>query len=310
MEINDREAQVCLEPRLKPFRTNFSKFMTGRRCTLINVLPPVVALAISGTALVLALKIQPTRSGSGVHQVNSSKYLICVQCKRLDVGRSPEQLKLLAQVDRRENGTKCCAREQTQLKVLFELVMLRTKKAIEPMPPVINPRNCSMSGASVHKKLTLSSTENIGNYPYFHPGYENHPLYFASDEITPLLEHIKNVDVRAKELRIIKPGIYLVYCSVAFRPDSAMPCHTFAQKTWSVNVTRVRVNDNIDSGVLLLSAKHTCCDDCVMNHETSYTAGVFMLKENDDLYVYVSGEGLVSFKPQSTFFGLAMLSDV
>ncbi|CAL1543602.1 unnamed protein product [Lymnaea stagnalis] len=281
----------------------------GKCVKICSGLLTIAAFLLSVAALVLASVYTPSRAGSDVKQANPSNYSVCVRCERFKWSTSPTQTALLDQIDKVENGEKCCARNQTQLKALYDLVMNRTLKPAAVPPPVVNPTNFSMSRASLHKKLVPSSEENKDNYPYFHPDNEAFPLYFAKDETTPLLEHTRNMELMTTGMPISKPGAYLVYCSVAFKPDSAQPCRTFAQQTWSVNITRVRPNDVALSGVIL-TAKHTCCDDCVRNQETSYTAGVFLLKEHDLLRVDVSGEGLVSYKPQSTFFGVTMLTSV
>lgn len=51
-----------------------------------------------------------------------------------------------------------------------------------------------------------------------------------SQENEPVLEHARNVDVLDQALRIKHTGLYYVYSSVHFRPDSVYPCKSFTYK--------------------------------------------------------------------------------
>ncbi|XP_013067535.2 uncharacterized protein LOC106055696 [Biomphalaria glabrata] len=261
----------------------------------------IFAIIISIISIVLALVIN---SQTATPETISTRIEVVrnISCTECHLFPKPEHQYFLHQLTRYRNETteQCCAQNSSQLSAFLALKMSSYEE--EELPPVINPDSFSMGDVSIHKKLIASTSVNDNlEYPIFDP-LQSYNLKFATDEDNPLLEHNRNVELLASGTKITQSGLYLVYVSVHFKPDSPEPCKTFDQKTFSVNITKHQ------DKAIILSAIHTCCDDCIRNQETGFTAGVFQLKENDFLTVDVSGEGLVSYRPQSTFFGLTMLS--
>ncbi|KAH9505548.1 hypothetical protein Btru_055847 [Bulinus truncatus] len=278
-----------------------------RQC--IPIIMSLIAVTVSIISITLAVIYStnlPTQNNEQIVDEIEMTNLSCIDCKMF---QSDELQYYLNQLTRYTNGNddECCAQNLSQLSALIALNLSIISDVDEELPPVVNPDNFSMSRASMHKKLIASTfTEHDKEYPIFDP-LQSYNLKFATDENSPLLEHNRNIELLATGTKITESGMYLVYCSVHFKPDSPEPCKTFTEKIFSVNITKVNSESRPESNVLL-SATHTCCDDCIRNQETGFTSGVFQLKKNDFLKVDVSAEGLVSYKPQSTFFGLAMLS--
>ncbi|CAL1543603.1 unnamed protein product [Lymnaea stagnalis] len=281
---------------------------TQKVLTVLTIVMSLLAIIISIVCIVL-VATSPSQEDMSLNEGDGGS-LACVSRDKFKYSNSPEQTELMMKLDEGVNDTYCATTPE-QLGALLKLVLIRTVEPIE-LPPVENPHNFSMSRASMHKKLVPSNWYDIDpperKYPIFDPNV-NYSLQFTPDEVNQLLEHNRNMDMQESVTVIRESGLYMVYCSVHFKPDSAENCSTFAKKTWSANVVRTRNNDDTFSGTIL-SMQHTCCDDCVRNQETGYTAGVFLLRTHDKLHVEVSGEGLVSYRPQSTYFGLTMLGAV
>ncbi|KAK0061053.1 tumor necrosis factor ligand superfamily member 6 [Biomphalaria pfeifferi] len=266
----------------------------------ISVIISIFAIIFSITSIVLA-SVNNSRTAA-LEDSTRIEVIHNFSCTECHLFPKPEHQYLLNHLTRYRNETteQCCAQNFSQLSALLTLEILSFED--EELPPVINPDSFSMGDVSMHKKLIASTiVDDNAEYPIFDP-LQSYNLKFATDEDNPLLEHNRNVELLASGTKIKQSGLYFVYVSVHFKPDSPEPCKTFDQKTFSVNITKHQ------DGAIILSAIHTCCDDCIRNQETGFTAGVFQLKENDFLTVDVSGEGLVSYRPQSTFFGLTMLS--
>uniref|UniRef100_A0A2C9LRL5 THD domain-containing protein n=1 Tax=Biomphalaria glabrata TaxID=6526 RepID=A0A2C9LRL5_BIOGL len=242
-----------------------------RRDTVVQIfssLSMVLSIAISIAAIVLSIGSITDYNQPDVKQ------LYCVPCETLFncLSREHPQLSQISRHTDANNTEQCCAHNRTEMKALSEMVL--------------------------HYMSCSRRDPNFGAADY--------NLKFATDEHNPLLEHNRYMEMLETGLKITESGLYLVYCSVHFKPDSAEPCKNFEYKTWSVFVKRHRPSNDALSGPIL-TATHTCCDECVREQETVYTAGVFMMRKQDFLTVGVSGEGLVSYKPQSTYFGAALV---
>lgn len=49
-------------------------------------------------------------------------------------------------------------------------------------------------------------------------------LEFDTSIKNKLIEHAKNVEILTTAMIILQPGMYVIYSSVFFKPDSARPC--------------------------------------------------------------------------------------
>ncbi|XP_059143684.1 uncharacterized protein LOC131931021 [Physella acuta] len=312
----ENASNECIEKEAlrnnKPAKTRYERCLDTKTCKAL----PIVVSTISIIVCVVCIVFLHTFSQDD--DIKKVFTPTCVRSELFNKFNHPELRKLLETLQRRTENTTdnqiemLCALDEKQLSNLVRLYLLTgTEEAVSSaLPPVKDPKNFSMGDASIHRKLLPSffqEDEHLDK-PVFDP-HESFQLYFAPEEDNPLLEHTRNVELLTSETVIQKSGLYLVYSSVHFKPDSALPCNHFDQKIWSHNITRTRENIPEYSGVLLTSS-HTCCDNCVRNQETSYTAGVFFLHKNDQLRVEVSGRGLVSYRPQSTFFGMAKLGKI
>ncbi|XP_055868023.1 uncharacterized protein LOC106076849 isoform X2 [Biomphalaria glabrata] len=249
-----------------PPRQNFIKSVTIVQ--IFSSLSMVLSITISIAAILLSVGSTTDYNQPDVKQ------LYCVPCETLFncLSREHPQLSQISRHTDANNTEQCCAHNRTEMKALSEMVL--------------------------HYMSCSRRDPNFGAADY--------NLKFATDEHNPLLEHNRYMEMLETGLKITESGLYLVYCSVHFKPDSAEPCKNFEYKTWSVFVKRHRPSNDALSGPIL-TATHTCCDECVREQETVYTAGVFMMLKQDFITVDVSGEGLVSYKPQSTYFGAALV---
>ncbi|KAI8772405.1 tumor necrosis factor ligand superfamily member 6 [Biomphalaria glabrata] len=294
----DTAADLLNHQKIPP-RQNFIKSVTIVQ--IFSSLSMVLSIAISIAAIVLSVVSTTDYNQPDVKQ------LYCVPCETLFncLSREHPQLSQISRHTDANNTEQCCAHNRTEMKALSEMVLHYMSCSRRVSLPVINPTNFSWSKASIHMKLVPSTIYSPdGKYPNF--GAADYNLKFATDEHNPLLEHNRYMEMLETGLKITESGLYLVYCSVHFKPDSAEPCKNFEYKTWSVFVKRHRPSNDALSGPIL-TATHTCCDECVREQETVYTAGVFMMLKQDFITVDVSGEGLVSYKPQSTYFGAALV---
>ncbi|XP_059143679.1 tumor necrosis factor ligand superfamily member 15-like [Physella acuta] len=155
----------------------------------------------------------------------------------------------------------------------------------------------------MHMKLAPPDEESSST---LQPEFQPYKLHFVPEEKNLLLEHWRGVELFTDRVVITQTGHYYMYSSVAFRPDSPLKCGDFQYQTWNNSILLTRP-ENAAVGETLVTATHTCCDECKHNQETTYAAGVFLLQTGDSINVEVSGSRLVSYKPQSTFFGLVLL---
>ncbi|CAL1542723.1 unnamed protein product [Lymnaea stagnalis] len=235
----------------------------------------------------------------------------CIDCSKLmknpyDSFEADPLMDALTKVYK-DGVEKCCAYDNQQLSALLEMSMRRQEVKQVPLP-AFNVSDFTFSPASAHKRL----------YPPYMPANGqrrlmpefNKTVYVLFKTNTskpdPLIEHDRGVEVLADGLRIMFSGLYYVYSSIHFRPDSVYPCKDFQYQTWSHFVEKISPNNPSQTGCLLKTA-HTCCDECTLDDETSYTGGVFRLEAGDILRVVISGHGLVFFKQQTSFAGLMML---
>ncbi|GFN85551.1 hypothetical protein PoB_001205700 [Plakobranchus ocellatus] len=131
----------------------------------------------------------------------------------------------------------------------------------------------------------------------------------AEDDRVFKVEHHRGVKVRKTSLEILHGGLYYVYASFQFRPQSLRPCREFKYKTFAAYVMRVATNQWYESDTLL-KATYTCCDACINNQETRFVGGLFILNPGDNIQVKVMGFELIYFNAYSSFAGLAMLGSI
>ncbi|CAL1540028.1 unnamed protein product [Lymnaea stagnalis] len=113
-------------------------------------------------------------------------------------------------------------------------------------------------------------------------------------------EYTNGVTVTPHSLVITFSGLYYIYCSVCFHQDV-----NAAKITNSVAyVHRVSPYNPGGTGVLLKSVHNAFHK----TSETTFTGGIFSLREGDRLQVCVIDSDGVDFKSESTYTGLFLLT--
>lgn len=275
--------------------------------SLFTIVLCVVAVTIS----IIALNSEVEQS---VPESPSKQIFACIECIKIiknpyDLSERDPLMETLERIF--EDGVeKCCARNNSQLSTLIEMSMRLQKVNKDPIQG-INVSDFKLSSVSAHKRLYPPKNPFPEvNYRSRVPRFENSSVHvlFKHEKTTPdpLVEHENGVEVLNDGLRIIYSGLYYVYSSIHFRPESAQPCKSFLFKTWGHTVEKLSPNNPTQTGSLLQTA-HTCCDDCTLDEEMSYTGGVFNLESGDILRVTVSAHGLVYFRQQTSFAGVFLI---
>ncbi|XP_059143675.1 uncharacterized protein LOC131931012 [Physella acuta] len=281
------------------YTTKWSRVKNCLKKPITSTVISLLSIGLCIVSIVLVMTSPPNEQ---------PRNLTCVECAVLNrTDNFSTTLRQMLKTVYQDGKELCCAENNQQLSALISFTV-KEQTAMPTIPAFeknVNIAPYSISNASMHMKLVPShfDEEKYFDVPQFHP--TNFDLNFEPDEHNPLLEHRRNVEVNSEGVTIQLPGLYLVYSSVHFKPDSALPCKLYEKQTWSLSILRTK-GDNPTPDTIL-TATHTCCDECTRNQETGYTAGVFVLNADDVIKVDVSGEGLVSYRPQSTYFGLTML---
>ncbi|CAG5135266.1 unnamed protein product [Candidula unifasciata] len=233
--------------------------------------------------------------------IKEGVYETCVPCVQLldnDVLSAGLQNQLTKKM--RDGKLICCANTGGQMSALVQLIMKQKTVNVVTSPA---QSGLKFTPVSAHKHLQpwiSYDTEEL-KFPDRHYHLK---LRAANDGAS--WDHARHVTATNNSLQILFSGWYLVYSSVYFRPRTNKMCGQLRHQTWGHFVSRKSRTKSSTSGILLQSA-HTCCDSCRDDHHTSYTAGVFLLEAGDDVYVEVSGSGLVMFDEETSYLGLAML---
>ncbi|KAI8786419.1 tumor necrosis factor ligand superfamily member 6, partial [Biomphalaria glabrata] len=109
------------------------------------------------------------------------------------------------------------------------------------------------------------------------PGSENKPdPYFKKDYNVCVRikmnsqDHARGVTVDNDGLVILHSGLYYVYASVNFKPNSTEYSSNFAYQTWFQYIYKMRPNSPAHSTVLT-RVVHTCCLNCTNSQNTAYS---------------------------------------
>ncbi|KAK0062128.1 tumor necrosis factor ligand superfamily member 6 [Biomphalaria pfeifferi] len=153
----------------------------------------------------------------------------------------------------------------------------------------------------VSAHISLAASSRIPD-PYFKKDYNVCVRIKINSQ-----DHARGVTVDNDGLVILHSGLYYVYASVYFKPNSTEYSSNFAYQTWFQYIYRMRPNSPAHSTVLT-RVVHTCCLNCTNSQNTAYSAGVFYLEAGDMLQVCLTGQGLIAFDARSTYLGLFMLT--
>ena len=239
----------------------------------------------------------------------------CVECGKLSKTLHNQTLlhiPLLELIDKKYEGgvNKCCVSTNKLLSALIELSRIEPRESNKDPLPTYNPADFKFSPVSAHKRLYAPEFPFPVVFRDRVPHFIDKPVYllFKSNKFSPdpLLEHERGVEVISDRLRIMYSGLYFVYSSIHFRPESTQPCKDFQYQVFSLYVVNVTPNDSTKTGNIL-RITHTCCNECQMYEETSYVGGVFQLEAGNDIQIAISGYGLFHSRQQSSFAGLFMI---
>ncbi|XP_059177461.1 tumor necrosis factor ligand superfamily member 10-like [Physella acuta] len=161
--------------------------------------------------------------------------------------------------------------------------------------------NVTMASPSAHLFLIPPKSDDTGERLKFN-GFVVVNISRAN-ATNSLVTHQTNVDVISGQVTILTSGLYVIYCSIYFKPDSAKPCRSFKQQVWEARMVLSRHGKTKP----VLRLFHTCCNNCMREKNSQFEAGVFQLTTGDRVFVEVSGEGVTEFDEHSSFFGLVMV---
>ncbi|GFR78861.1 hypothetical protein ElyMa_005860000 [Elysia marginata] len=274
------------------------------------------AVVLSGTALLLVMalgaylvlfELPGMRQREPViiqqiHQEENQTPFACIPCEKLlrsnatgDVFNDPLLRKLDIQID--HGRLNCCAYTGEQKTALFESIVRLQDPARQPVPSS-NVSGFRFSPASAHMRLYPERKTHDA-------GYSAQLMELNPSNLRYGLEHYRNVTVTRHGLQVTFGGLYYIYSSVQFKPQSQRPCYEFKYKTFVAYVERI--SKRLHGLIPLLKSIHSCCDGCADRQETKYTGGVFPLEPGDVIRVSVYGQNLVEFTPETSYVGLAML---
>ncbi|RUS85889.1 hypothetical protein EGW08_006373 [Elysia chlorotica] len=282
----------------------------------------LVAAAMGCVALLLVLALVTSVTvliwdpNSRLHQVFASesqseddetKAFACVPCLRLlkdpAAGVASDPLVRQLQIQGGEDGREdCCAYTSHQITVLFESMMRLND--LDPLPLAsYEAGDFKFSPVSAHKRLypkEMSDDFGVPKFPALSQVCE-----LKEDDSAYGLEHHRGVNISSSGLRILHGGLYYIYASLQFWPQSKHPCADFRYQTFVAYVEKIPWRRS--GAETILKVLHSCCDQCSNSQETRFTGGMFVLQPGDQIQVKVSGYDLVHFEPQTSFVGLAML---
>ncbi|GFR67582.1 tumor necrosis factor ligand superfamily member 10 [Elysia marginata] len=200
-------------------------------CTLVLVIIWIITTCavINTTQTRQALVVK----GDSANKTRNVTPFTCVPCLTLqrdpkgDIGDDPLLGKLTIEMhDGRED---CCAYDSDQIAALFQSVARLNEL---PDPPVVryNASEFQFSPVSAHKRIypaRLSRHFGIPRIPKRPPLCE-----FKADDPRYGVEHHRGVDVLKRGMRIRHGGLYYIYTSIYFRPQSVRPCGEFKYQVW------------------------------------------------------------------------------
>ncbi|CAG5123220.1 unnamed protein product [Candidula unifasciata] len=275
-----------------------------------------LALLINLVAIILGVylmaSLRPDANSQLLTSHGPDDHLGTIACINCDHELGNPLLKTLA---RKDSGTErlCCAESTSQMSAIMELMLQRPQgkqphrkrqHLRESTSDAIKADDLSFSTASAHKRLL--PREPFDSSKNHVPIFKNYtvPLNLNASHHDPLTEHARNVSVLESGFLISQAGTYLVYSNVRFKPDSSQPCSSFRFRVWEHKVVKTSTDQMKHD---ILKSVHTCCDSCTRDRETSFAGGAFILNQGEHLSVEISGLGLISYHPQSSYFGLMML---
>ncbi|CAL1526489.1 unnamed protein product, partial [Lymnaea stagnalis] len=162
--------------------------------------------------------------------------------------------------------------------------------------PAINATVCKDNNATKDNEATKDNNATEDKVPEF----PNKRIYITFIQG----EQRSDIEVLEDRVNIIKPGKYLVYSSINFRPDSLLHCKDFKEQNWDA---LIEIYSNPE--YTRIRSAVTCSPETAGYDETSSTISIHELKVGDSIRISISGCGLGLSKPRSSYFGLIKLTD-
>lgn len=231
----------------------------------------------------------------------------CIPCDNLPVTRDNGNMNKLTRKRDPGSGKELCCFDTMNSTQIAALVFVLVDQRQGSVPELKfgsseTPTDSKFvfSPVSAHKQLQPPNGKS-------NPSSNIFSNMLFNTETDPVKEHLRGVELTKYHLIIKYSGWYFVYSSITFDVDlqKGANCNSFKYKTWKYYI---KCQSTGKSGAKTLSSGVTqCCKECSYHSSTSYTGGIFNLKEDDKLSVEVSGSDLVSDQKSSSFLGLAMI---
>ncbi|KAK3783677.1 hypothetical protein RRG08_025301 [Elysia crispata] len=292
---------------------NNGKTDRSRCLSSVAVLLSIISLILASTLGLILFMICSSEKGHfrqsfipETTEEDAVSPFACISCIKLlrdpmdDIASDPLLRKLDIEVT--DGLEVCCAYSSEQITALFESIV-RLNDSPQQFLASYNLSDFTFSPVSAHKMLypeRLSRDFSVPEFPE-----QPQVCELKEDDTRYGLEHHRGVNITKKGLRIVHGGLYYIYSSIQFRPQSIHPCHEFKYQTFVAYVEKISYRHSASQ--LILKFSHTCCDVCVNTQETRFTGGVFILDPGDLIRIKVMGYRLVYFQPETSFMGLAML---
>lgn len=236
-------------------------------------------------------------------------YFACVPCNKLlfDPAGKVQDDPLLKQltIEMQDGRETCCASTGRQITALFESVARLNAVPESPLMSA-NLSDFQFSPVSAHKRLY---PERVLRGEFGIPEIPNQSVLceFKPDDPRYGLEHTRGVIIHKRGVEIQYGGLYYVYISIHFRPQSLHPCREFRFQKFSAYLEKVARNRHASENLLHVS--YTCCDSCINTQDVRFTGGIFILQKGDVIRVKVDSFELVQFSIYTSFAGLTMLGN-
>ncbi|GFR90063.1 hypothetical protein ElyMa_002558300 [Elysia marginata] len=216
-----------------------------------------------------------TKLTSGPQQTKSSEPpvpLACLPCSSLaltlyedDVTKDPLMQNLTITGER--GREQCCATTHAQLSDLLKsLLRLVASLKTTPVLPSYNTTDLQFSPASAHKLLYPKHFSHSFEVPDFPKNPD--PCVFRKENHAYGVEHYRGVNITKTGIVVLYGGLYYVYASVKFRPQTTLACMYFKYRTFIAYVEKA--SNTKHTKQTILSLIYTCCDTCINPQDSVY----------------------------------------
>ncbi|XP_059148928.1 uncharacterized protein LOC131936089 [Physella acuta] len=157
--------------------------------------------------------------------MSQEKPLACIDCKKLKQYFNSEVLQWSLTRERGADGVeKCCAYNHQQMSAIIDM-NIESRQTSKDHVSDINKELFFLSPVTVHRRLyqpkvkALDPTEpTAGNLK------ATLLLQHQNSTPDPLVEHSRGVEVLSDGIKILHPGLYYIYSSLDFQPQTKVTC--------------------------------------------------------------------------------------